>query len=107
MSEVPSGTIRDTGAGAGAVLVRHLPAHRGFWIQIDHDEPGSAERQRYRLTSLLSASFKVLDTGVTGFDRFGFVGERFNSGKDFKAKTRANGSKQWKCVAVENLVVES
>jgi len=100
-------TVRDTGAKTGDVLVGRLPAHNGLRIQIEQDEPGGAERQRLRLNSLLSSSFILLDGGVTGFERFGFVSKRFDSGTDFKNEARANGSKQWKCVAVENLVVES
>jgi len=105
MPEVPSGTVRDTGANAGAVLVGYRPAHSGFRIQLAQDEPGGVERQG--LKSLLSSSFKVLDAGVTGFERFGFVGKVFDSGIDFKNNLSANGSNQWKCVAVENLFVES
>ena len=106
MPIVPPGTVRDTGAEAGDVLVGQLPAHRGMRIQIAQDEPGGGERTRLQLKSLLASPFRLLDAGVTGFEEFGFVGKAFASGADFKEVLVANSSKQWKCVAVENLRVE-
>lgn len=95
MGKTKAGTVEETGAGAGDVLVGIEPRNRNLQIRVDADQPADGRR--------VKGSFEVLDAGNGTYSEFIRVGSYTNAAELIReVREVASNPKAAKCRHVLN-----